>query len=138
MGDLPLAIPLLEAVDVASSERLHDHEAVIIDSTLACTHVALDPRGVVGGEVDLGVGDRVHRGVVTIAQPRRHVLGEVDAQTLERSVVVGGVRMVDGSNQRGVAPIDAPAVVDQPPLDGSLVEEALHVGIHRHSVVAVT
>ena len=74
---------------------------------------------------------RVHRRLVALAQPSRDVLGEVHAEALERAVVVGAVGVVDGRHQRGVAAVDAPAVVDQPPLDGPLVEQALQIRVHR-------
>ena len=65
-----------------------------------------------------------------------HVLGEVDAEALERTVVVGAVRVVDGRHERGVAAIHPSAVVHEAPLDGALVEQPLQIGVHPVSLSA--
>ena len=100
--------------------------------------MALDVGRVRAGELDHRVGDGVHRRLVALAQPARDVLGEVDAEALERSVVIGAVRVVHGRDQRGVAAVDAPAVVDQPAFDRPLVEEPLEVLVHRASLPAAS
>ena len=84
--------------------------------------------------VDHRVGDGVHRRLVALGQATRDVLGEVGSEAPERSVVVGPVGVVHGRDERGVAAVDAPAVVHQPAVDGALVEQPLQIRVHPASL----
>ena len=51
-------------------------------------------------------------------------------------MVVGAVRVVHGCHERGVAAINAAAVVHEAPLDGAFVEQPSEFGVHLVSLSA--
>ena len=118
------APPALEAVDVAPAEGLQ-HDTAARPCGAAGRRRGTRRSAESGpANVDHRVGDGVHRRLVAVAQSAGHVVREVDAEPLERPVVVGAVRVVHGGDERGVAAIDTAAVVDEPAVDGLLVERA--------------
>ena len=132
MRNAPVAVAALEAVDVATAERLEER-ARLVAALLVSDDLALDEGGVAPGEVDDRVADDVHGRLAALAHPAHGVLGEVDAQAHERAVIVGGIRVVHAAHELDVEPVDASAVLDQPPADGALVEQSLHI-VHRRSL----
>jgi len=133
VGDLPLAVAALEAVDVAPAEGLHPG-SLLVFAPVPGADVALHVCEVGAGEVDHRVRDRVHGALVPLRQPGDGVGREVEARPLEAAVVVGGVGVVHGRHEALVAAVDAAAVVDQEPSDGLLVEQALERVVDRASL----
>ena len=117
MSDAPVSVTALETIEVSAAELL-EVLALVVAASVPRQHLRFDLGGRGRGEDNVGriaeVGGRDGVSTELLGGEAR----ELDAGPDERTVVVGGVGVVDGRHQVGVAPVDSAAVVEQATLDG--------------------
>src|SRR5690606_12915328 len=136
MGDAPLALPLLEPIDIAGGRKLAHADAVGRDTfrggakALEHQDVALYQRAVGRQELDHDVGEEVH-GMVLM---RMHALDhkqQLAGRAVEEAVKIDCVVMIGRPRQRPVLPIDPADESFERVLYGEagleLVEEAVEI-----------